>query len=225
MNTALSIEGDDAAVHRGHATGPAGGPVPHRSLRTSIMITVRWIAVLLAAVLAPAACGVPAQDDAHPVALPRRPLNTSTASAAAEPVGEVAQVLCLIRDSRLTQTVRRFDTLLDPQRQLDQLVAGPTASEQAQGLSTALATAALTVRLPAGQTTAAVEIAEAGEGAARSDEVLAYGQIVCTLTSRADIAAVTFLRDGQPLQVPRGDGTLSSGPVRAADYRSLIGPV
>ena len=188
------------------------------------MSTVRARAALVASLLVLTACGVPAQDEPHTVGLPRRPLDTASSAAGAGPVGEVAQVLCLVQDNRLTQTVRRIDSAPDPQRHLDQLVAGPTAAEQRRGLSTALAVTALTVSLPAGSTTATVEVGEAEEGAARSDEVLAYGQIVCTLTSRPDIAAVVFVRAGQPLQVPRGDGTLSSGPLRAADYRSLIGP-
>lgn len=172
------------------------------------------------------ACGVSAQDEPHPVQLPRRPLNATSPSAVTEPMGDVAQVLCLVRDNRLVQTVRRVDVTPSPQRQLDQLVAGPTPGEQTQGLSTALAATALTVGFPEGSadSEAVVEVGEADESAARSDEVLAYGQIVCTLTSRADIAAVSFLREGKALQVPRGDGTLSSGPLRASDYRLLIGP-
>nr|GID81394.1 hypothetical protein Ade03nite_03180 [Actinoplanes derwentensis] len=169
---------------------------------------------------------MPVQDEPHPITLPRRPLNvTSSAAASTDPVGEVAQVLCLIRDSRLVQTVRRADAVPTPQRQLDLLAAGPNLPEQQQGLTTALATTTLTVTLPPGSTTAAVEVTETDEGAGRSDEVLAYGQIVCTLTSRADIAGVTFQREGRSLQVPRGDGTLSGSPLRAADYRSLIGPL
>ncbi|OJF11374.1 GerMN domain-containing protein [Couchioplanes caeruleus] len=188
------------------------------------MITVRGLAVLTATLFLASACGVPTQDEPHPVTLPRRPLNASPSAAASEPAGEVAQVLCLVRDNRLAQTVRRVGAVPGPQRQLDQLIAGPTPAEQAQGLSTALATTTLTVTVPPGAAVATVEISEADDNAARSDEVLAYGQIVCTLTSRADIAAVSFHRDGQPLQVPRGDGTLSSEPLRAADYRILIGP-
>ncbi|WP_430788609.1 GerMN domain-containing protein [Actinoplanes sp. G11-F43] len=189
-------------------------------------MTVRSLAVALSAGFVLGGCGVPAQDEPHVVTLPRRPLNvTASPEASTDPVGEVAQVLCLIRDSRLVQTVRRVDAVPRPQRLLDMLVEGPNQPEQAQGLSTALATTTLTVTLPAGSTTAAVEVGEAGEGAGRSDEVLAYGQIVCTLTSRADVSAVTFQRDGRPLQVPRGDGILSGSPLRAADYRSLIGPV
>ncbi|MBO3744141.1 GerMN domain-containing protein [Actinoplanes flavus] len=185
------------------------------------MIRVRTALLTVALVLA--GCGVPAQDDPHRVELPRRPLNETVAPTVTEPVGEVAQVMCLVRDDRLVQSVRRVDAVPGPQRQLDQLIAGPTPAERAQDLSTALATTALTVTVPT-TAVAAVEVGETDERAARSDEVLAYGQIVCTLTSRADIAAVSFQRAGRPLQVPRGDLTLTSEPLRAADYRSLIGP-
>ncbi|MEU8664244.1 hypothetical protein AB0C31_47320, partial [Actinoplanes philippinensis] len=73
-------------------------------------------------------------------------------------------------------------------------------------------------------TTAAVEIAAPEEGAGRVVEALAYGQIVCTLTSRTGIAAVTFLRNGQRLQVPDGDGAVTEEPLTASDYRVLIDP-
>lgn len=174
-------------------------------------------------VLVLAGCGVPSQDEPHEVDLPRKPLTETSAPAGAEPVGEVAEVLCLTRESRLAQVVRRVDAVPDPQRQLDQLVAGPTAHEQARGLSTALATTALTIEVGAGMS-AVVEVGASAEGTARSDEALAYGQIVCTLTSRPDVTTVTFRRAGQPLQVPRADGTLSSDPLRQADYRDLLGP-
>jgi hypothetical protein len=178
-----------------------------------------------AAALLLTACGVPAQNEPHRVELPRRALTAPPPTAAnTVPTGDVAEVLCLIRDGRLVQTVRRAKAVSPPQGQLDQLVAGPSAAEQSHRLSTALAGAVLTVDLPISVTRATVQVSEAEEGFARSDDVLAYGQIVCTLTSRADISAVSFRRDGKPLQVPRADGTLSTGPLNVVDYRSLIGP-
>jgi hypothetical protein len=189
------------------------------------MTGARPIAAVVVLCLAFAGCGVSAQDEPHEVPLPRRPLtDSSSAAASADPAGQAAQVLCLVHDGRLTQTVRRADAYLPPQRQLDSLTAGPTASEQAQGLSSALAGLSVALTTPPADTAVTVEVTEADEGAARSDEILAYGQIVCTLTSRADISSVAFTRDGQPLQVPRGDGTLSERPLRAEDYQDLIGP-
>ncbi|MFC4070298.1 GerMN domain-containing protein [Actinoplanes subglobosus] len=188
------------------------------------MTGVRVLAALLTGLLLLAGCGVPAQDEPHQVTLPRRPLNVAASASTPEPVGEVAQVLCLTRDDRLVESVRRSGTALGPQRQLDLLVAGPTPAEQAQGLSTALAAAVLTVTVPAASSTAAVEIREPEEGAGRVDDAVAYGQIVCTLTARADVAAVVFLRDGRRLQVPRGDSQVTDDPLTADDYRTLMDP-
>jgi hypothetical protein len=42
----------------------------------------------------------------------------------------------------------------------------------------------------------------AGQGF-RSDEVLAFGQIVCTMTSLPEVGTVSFVADGAPLWVPR----------------------
>ena len=170
-------------------------------------------------------CGLPAEDEPHAVDLPRRPLTTPAAGAtSSEAPGEVAEVLCLVRDSRLVQVVRRVSASPTPQRQLEHLVAGPTETERAGGLTTALAATSLTVTVqPAGE--ARVEFAVADEGNARSDETLAYGQVVCTLTARLDVSSVVFTRDGDVLQVPRADGSLSNGPLRGGDYVSLIGPL
>ncbi|WP_374238213.1 GerMN domain-containing protein [Actinoplanes sp. DH11] len=164
-----------------------------------------------------AGCGIPAQDEPHPVDLPRGPLNTVPAGPA--PGGEVAEVLCLVRDGRLVQAVRRVGAVPTPQRQLDDLTAGPNAAERGLGLATALAGTTLSVRSDGAGVT--VEVAEA---ASRTDEVLAYAQIVCTLTARADVASVSFTRGGDPLRVPRADGSLTDRPLRGWDYSELIVP-
>ena len=102
------------------------------------------------------------------------------------------------------------------QQLADRLIAGPTEAERTTGLTTALAGMSLAVEVPAGGTVARVRIAD--EGSARSDEMIAYGQIVCTLTARPDVGAVVFIRDDEPLEVPRADGSLSRGPLYAGDY-------
>ncbi|BBH67165.1 hypothetical protein ACTI_38500 [Actinoplanes sp. OR16] len=175
----------------------------------------------LACVFLVASCGIPAQDEPHEVTLPRDGQNTATAGPA--PGGEVAEVLCLVRDGRLVQTVRRVSSVPTPQKQLDDLTAGPTTAERGLGLTTALAGMSLSARDSGDGVT--VEVTEAEDaGSARSDEVLAYAQIVCTLTARADVASVSFTQGGEPLQVPRADGSLTDRPLRGWDYSSLIAP-
>ena len=184
--------------------------------------------VLLSIVLAGClvtSCGVPAQEEPHAVELPRQPFTTPASGAVASgSVGDVAAVLCFRRDDRLVEVVRRADVVPTAARHIEDLVAGPTEAERNNGVTTSLTGLTLTVDAPAGSGQATVEVTEADEGGARSDEVLVYGQIVCTLTSRADISAVTFVRDGTPLDVPRADGSLAQGPLSAGDYRELIGP-
>ena len=177
--------------------------------------------VLLAGVLWLAGCGVPAQSEPHAVDLPRQPMSTPS-PAPVSTTGEVAEVLCLLRGNRLQDTVRRLDRMPTVQNQLEQLMAGPTQAEREQGLTSALGGMILTDRSPLGSRDVTVQVAEAHEDTARSDENLAYGQVVCTLTARADVDAVVFTRDDERLEVPRGDGSLSSQPLRARDYAELI---
>ncbi|WP_250031123.1 GerMN domain-containing protein [Paractinoplanes maris] len=182
----------------------------------------RLTVIMVSAVVLLGGCGVRAQDEPHGVDLPRHPLTTPGAGPAVA-VGDVAQVLCLVRDGHLVQTVRRTPTYPTMQGQLDSLMAGPTTAEQAAGLSTALSGFALT----AGKHTGAqvtVEVPDVDEGDARNDGSLAYGQIVCTLTARADVGTVLFTRGGQPLQVPLPDGTLTGAPLRSSDYAALLRP-
>ena len=167
-------------------------------------------------------CGVRAQDEPHGVDLPRHPLTTPGAGPAVA-VGEVAQVLCLVRGDGLVQTVRRTASYPAVQAQLDSLVAGPTPEERSAGLSTALTGLRLTGRMLAGAEVT-VEFPDTDEGNARTDDFVAYGQIVCTMTARADVGSVVFTRDGQPLQVPRADGTLTSGPLHSSYYARLLRP-
>jgi hypothetical protein len=176
--------------------------------------------VLLAGVLLLAGCGVPAQNEPHAVDLPRQSLSTPS-PAPASTTGEVAEVLCLVRGDRLQYAVRRLDRMPPVQQQLDQLMAGPTQAEREQGLTSALGAMTLTDRSPPRSRNVTVQVAEAPEDNARSDEYLAYGQIVCTLTARPDVDAVVFTRDDERLEVPRGDGSLSSEPLRARDYAEL----
>ncbi|WP_250005625.1 GerMN domain-containing protein [Actinoplanes sp. M2I2] len=177
---------------------------------------------LTAAVVLLGGCGVRAQDEPHGVDLPRHPLTTPGAGPAVAN-GEVAQVLCLVRDGRLVQTVRRTPAYPAVQAQLNTLTAGPTAAERTAGLGTALSGLTLTAEEIAGAEVT-VGFPEVDEGNARNDEILAYGQIVCTLTARADVGTVLFTRAGQPLEVPRSDGTLTGAPLRSSDYSDLLQP-
>jgi hypothetical protein len=167
-----------------------------------------------------AACGVPV--DGEPRDLGGSRVVYGPDAPAPDRFGPAVERLYLVRDGKLVRVVRRTPSPRTPEQMVQDLVAGPTRAEQQDGLTSALS------QMRVGSTTvvqrrAAVEIGAPPLPGARSDEVFAYAQIVCTLTSQgAEVGTVSFTRDGQTLAVPRGDGSLSTGALTIADYADLI---
>lgn len=171
-----------------------------------------------------AGCALPAEDEPRRVELPHPPLTAPLPSAAPVRPGPFIEVLCLVRDGRLVQAVRRIGAPPDAQQQVDHLLDGPVAAERDSGLTTALTGLSLVVTRSPGGGEARVEVSETDESRAITDDSLTYGQVVCTLTTRPDVSAVVFTRGGERLQVPRADGSLSREPLTGQDYAALIIP-
>ena len=175
-------------------------------------------AVLAALVLT--ACGIPVDTTPRtvdPPAGPFKDLSTAESTPAARDtiVGEIY----LVHDDALARVMRRLPPEATTDALVRDLLAGPTSTEREAGLSTALTGLAIDVRVDRG---IAVVKPNSSADTQRNDQVLAFGQIVCTLGTRPDVTGVVFVRDGQPLGVPRADGSLSTGPLTTADYASLI---
>ena len=179
------------------------------------------VAVLLTVLLA--GCGVPTDDRPRAVEVPPGPFPTP-GTATSAPAGRFDEVLCFVRDDRLVPVVRRLDASPTVEQHLEHLLAGPNQAERDNGLTTALPGAITVAGVHLAGTRADVDVPEAGEETGRSDEILAFGQIVCTLTARSEVDSVSFLRGGQPLGVPRADGSLSQAPLTAGDYAGLTRP-
>ena len=173
-----------------------------------------------------AGCGVPVEGEPRTVEPPRGPFAAAGSPTPVPPpeAGTVAQPLYFVRGDRLVAVLRRVRTVPTVPEHVADLVAGPTRAEADAGLASALGgnTVIAAVRLEG--TRAVVELDDPPEGGGRSDEVLAVGQVVCTLTARADVATVSFRHEGQPLGVPRSDGSLSQAPLTVADYAALVAP-
>ncbi|WP_320068518.1 GerMN domain-containing protein [Micromonospora sp. RTGN7] len=178
-------------------------------------------AVLAGLLVLASGCGVPAEDRPRVVEVPPGPFPSPATAGSTAPNGRVTETLCFVRDDRLVPVPRRVNHAPDVDAQLRDLLAGPTAVERDAGLSSALpgAMSAVVADVAGGQ--ARVTVGQTGDETGRSDEVLAFGQIVCTLDARDDVTTVSFLRDGRPLGVPRADGSLSAAPLTAADYTAL----
>jgi spore germination protein GerM len=176
------------------------------------------LVALVAAVATLAGCGVPLDDQPRTVGDARRPLRSGTPNRDGE--GTAVERLCFVRDnSRLVRVSRRLPQPRTPAQKLTDLLAGPGTADAAGGLTSALAaTTELTLKVQAARAT--VDIGT--DPAAKSLDVLAFGQIVCTLTSQGQVGTVTFTSGGGALGVPGGDGRLSTGPLTIADYASLL---
>ncbi|TDC76348.1 hypothetical protein E1193_24065 [Micromonospora sp. KC606] len=180
----------------------------------------RLVVCVLLGALALAGCGVPAEDEPRAIRTPVG-VGMPPPTTVGPESGRVTQPLCLARDGRLVRVVRQVDVAGDVELHLRRLLAGPSPAEQARGLGSALPGAVDITggRLVDGR--AEVGVAPPDDESGRTDEVLAYGQIVCTLDARDDVNGVSFVREGRPLAVPRADGSLFPGPLTAADYAAV----
>ncbi len=184
---------------------------------------MRALPVVVVAVLL-AGCGL--QPEAEPRALPPRtaPEAGPTATAPVLP-GARPTTLYLVRDAMLAPVVRRASSGSSPVGALTLLLRGPTPGEGDQGLSSALAPDAVLLDEvqvePGGLAVVPLRTLPA-EGLVRSDEVLAYAQVVATLTALPGVRSVSFLRDGEPLAVPRADGLVATAPLTRRDYADLL---
>ncbi|MFI6784682.1 GerMN domain-containing protein [Micromonospora sp. NPDC050276] len=180
------------------------------------------VVLALAALLT--SCSIPTDDAPRVVQAPQGPFQSSAPADTSPPVGPAAETLCFVRDNRIISFIRRVDRPPTIEDQLRHLLAGPTAAERYTDLTSALPGAVNAAGVTVTGAQARIVVDKPGDDAGRSDEVLAFGQIVCTLTSRDDVTTVTFSRDGRPLRVPRADGSLSEQPLTRADYATLITP-
>ncbi|CAN5823651.1 hypothetical protein BH23ACT12_BH23ACT12_00650 [soil metagenome] len=174
------------------------------------------------------ACGVPTGDQAESVdEVPfglLDPQASEPAETSAPAEGPAVQIYLVDPAGlRLVPVERRLGegeaTLSDV---MDVLLNGPTRAESRQGLITALVDedAVAATELVGG--VASVDLAQQFTVLNGPTQRLAIAQVVLTLTARPGVGRVSFTLEGQPIDVPRGDGTLAQGSVSRDNYRELL---
>jgi hypothetical protein len=187
--------------------------------------------LLLAALLLMGACGVPredaavvADDDDVPFDLmaPSTTTTSTTSTTVPPVVPERIVDVCLVQGDAVIPVERT----LERRRTLDEVVEalrhGPTAQEILFGLSTALPAPEAVGPVMLGGGTVTVALGGPFTLAPAPAQLLAIAQLVCTLTGQPGVGRVQFLLDGQPIQVPLPDGSLSAGSVSRDDYAPLL---
>lgn len=173
-----------------------------------------------------AGCGIAAEAMPRPTDPPRAFVQGAPSpTAPPTDAGPITERLFLVRDDALVEVTRHVDRWPTTESLLEDLLAGPSETESTAGLTSVLSGGDVVAGVRVSNGTAVVELAATADNTQRNDEVLAYAQLVCTLTARGDVNGVTFVYRGQPIAVPRADGSLPETPetpLTAADYATLI---
>ncbi len=188
------------------------------------------MAILVVGVLALAvSCGVPDESQASAAGADEVPFGLledeplPPPATVPPPASTVIRVYFLTpADERLVAVDRSVEEGVDVDLAdvIDSLLLGPTVPETAQGIVSALPRGAVADASLVGGV-ANVDLAEEFAGLDGSTQRRAIAQIVYTLTSRPGVGRVAFTLAGQPVEIPRGDGTLTSGSVSRDGYREL----
>lgn len=172
------------------------------------------------------ACGVPISDQAESVReVPFGLLDpdASEPEEVATPAeGPLVQIYLVDPSGLSLVPVERRLTEAALSSVLQSLLLGPNRAERDQGLISAFAdpTAVSSVDLVGG--VASVDLTQQFTILDGPTQRLAIAQIVVTLTSRPGVGRVSFTLQGQPIDIPRGDGTLAAGSVSRDNYRELL---
>jgi hypothetical protein len=176
--------------------------------------------VVLAVALS--ACGVGAEQDARVTPDGKVPFDLldPEAPALVPSTDGSPYAVCLVGDAVLRPIARRLETDVSEVAVVRSLVEEVSDAEAAQGLRTALTSDVAIRSVTVHRGTAIVDF-EAAPDLVGEDRILAVAQIVCTLAYQPGIGQVSFTVQGAPVQVPIGDGSLTSDPVSLDDFAMM----
>lgn len=176
----------------------------------------------LAAIMA-TACGVPVESSPRPLSqseLPDglRPVETSPDATSQEQ--EIIDVW-FVREQKLARTRHSVSAPVDPLIAVEEVLAGPSASEQNESLRSAIPDPAAVVGATVLRGVATVNLTTAFSEIPANDQVLAVGQLVLTLTDLRGIGRVRFVVDDVQVAVPLPNGETSEDSVSRDEYLVL----
>jgi spore germination protein GerM len=184
--------------------------------------------VLGAAVLA--ACGVPADNEARRLAAEEVPFQltattqpgSSTTVTTAPVVAGSAVLLYFVTETGLRALPVPVSPIPDELGVMELLAVGPPDDS---GLRSVVQPGEVlsVVRDPEEDGRVVVDVGPTLVDLPASEQVLAIGQIVLTLTDRPGVRSVAFTSEGEAISVPRADGSIIEDAVRRADLIDLIG--
>lgn len=173
--------------------------------------------MLMAAVLAVAACGIPLQAEPQELDIEISPVSLAPA---AEEVGPTPSFIFLVREGFLLPVDR--EPVTGAVATMGLLLDGPTLPEEREGLRTAIPTSTELLGVADVDGVTVVDLTGSFANIGGADEILAVGQIVTTLGAAA-VSPIRIHLDGVPVAIPLPDGALTMDPVTVSDYEALLG--
>jgi hypothetical protein len=182
----------------------------------------RGPAAILVGCLLLAGCGIPTDRTPRAVATVSDDL-AGTPSPPPDGTARLSATVYLVDGKDLVPVRRPLAVPVGAVALITAIAAGPTQTEQARGLRTALSSP-LDVKAASVDRSGHLSIDLEGEpaGAGATEQVLAFGQVVLSLITLPSIRSVQFRVGRQPLPVPRGDGSLTTDPLTQDDYSQLL---
>ncbi|MEO6125511.1 MAG: GerMN domain-containing protein [Ilumatobacteraceae bacterium] len=170
-------------------------------------------------------CGVPTETTPRSISDNQLPDGLRPANATGQPASAASEAIrvWLVRDDGLTSVIRRIDSPATTLDVLASLGIGPSDIEQRLSLRSALPDASLIIDAQINGGTAVVGLDSAFDQIPATDQVLAIGQVVLTLTNLRGVGQVRFERDGSEVAVPLPDGRSVDRAVSADDFVALTG--
>jgi hypothetical protein len=192
------------------------------------------LALALAAAVAAGAsgCGIPTEDGAtlaRPADVPfdlLAEVPETTSSTVPSPSGSstTKATIFLVQGERLAPVERDVPAPASGEGVIEALERGPTRSEAALGLRSALVGSDVMRSIGVSGGIASVDLGTGFTDIVGRDQIMALAQIVSTVTGLPGVGRVSFTLEGVPVGVPRGDGAVTTESVSRDDY-ALLAPV
>jgi spore germination protein GerM len=143
---------------------------------------------------------------------------TSSVPTTTAPARNYPFVVYFVGPDGPVPVLRTASSAPDPSDVARALLAGPTREEVQVGMNTSIPPRAINRVGRVSQRTVTIDLDPRFVEVSGPAQTRALTQIVLTMTALREVARVRFLLDGEPVSVPRLDGTVTRGSVRRGDY-------
>lgn len=190
----------------------------------------RSLAIVVITALLAGGCAI--QDDPEPRAIDRSEVpfsllgtSTTTSTVATTPTAVEMTTSIFLVDSDtelLTEVVRTVAPPASVRAGLLELLRGPTEEELARGLNSAIARSTVLLGVAGPQDgVVTVDLSDDLRSIGGQGQRLALAQVVFTATATPEVTGVLFTFEGQPSEVPNGQGESTTEPLDRSDFATF----